>query len=317
MSFLLQIGQNLMNFFSNIHLPPEVKILQRVETPYNNILVVQNKSIRELWFLQNNEFFLQSKMNIKQPESLVLVYSQLLMASLLFVPHPKNILVIGLGGGVLPITLNTLYPESHIDVVEIDSKITELCKKYFNLKESENLRVHTNDGRLFLKERDKNYCYDLVILDAFKSGWVPFHLKTFEFYKEINNALTPEGLVSSNLYGKSNKLKPRDLKTFSKVFKHIYLVEDPNEVATVLIANNGEKRLDKETLRAKGLNLKKEKQIPYALDLLPELMVEAKYQDSSARELNDNFASHEFSRIVKENNDNTGKRKPYPIRSSS
>lgn len=42
----------------------------------------------------------------------------------------------------------------------------------------------------------------------------PYHLKTREFYKETRDILKPKGVVGSNLYGKGNFLKPRDIKTF-------------------------------------------------------------------------------------------------------
>ena len=41
--------------------------------------------------------------------------------------------------------------------------------------------------------------YDLVFLDAFKGGSVPYHLKTVEFYREIARSLTEEGILVTNL----------------------------------------------------------------------------------------------------------------------
>ena len=95
--------------------------------------------------------------------------------------------MIGLGGGVLPRFLNEVYPDIEIDVVEVDPRVTELARRYFGFKESPRLRVFEDDGRAFVKQR--GHKYDMVFLDAFKGGSVPYHFKTVEFYREIAQSL--------------------------------------------------------------------------------------------------------------------------------
>ena len=44
----------------------------------------------------------------------------MMLGALLLNPDPHSILIIGLGGGTLPRTLEKLLPQADIDVVEID-----------------------------------------------------------------------------------------------------------------------------------------------------------------------------------------------------
>jgi hypothetical protein len=60
-----------------------------------------------------------------------------------------------------------------------------------------NLRVHVTDGRAFLaaaKER-----YDWVIVDAYQSSDIPFHLVTQEFFQELRAHMSPGGVLAINV----------------------------------------------------------------------------------------------------------------------
>ncbi|MEC7641552.1 MAG: hypothetical protein VYC17_05290, partial [Nitrospinota bacterium] len=131
----------------------EAKILVKKKTRFNHIYILQRGDIREMWFRGNGEYFLQSRVNITQPNSLIMMYSCLMMASLLIKPQPKRVLVIGLGGALFPKFLSSLYPETIIDVAEVDDKVIELSKKYFFFKETQRCRVYAQDGRVFVQER--------------------------------------------------------------------------------------------------------------------------------------------------------------------
>lgn len=291
----------------------EAKILVKKKTRFNHIYILQRGDIREMWFRGNGEYFLQSRVNITQPNSLIMIYSCLMMASLLIKPQPKRVLVIGLGGALFPKFLSSLYPETIIDVAEVDDKVIELSKKYFFFKETQRCRVYAQDGRVFVQERLGKTIYDMVLLDAFKSGSVPFHLKTLEFYEEISRLLNPGGVVASNLYGKSNNLKPHDWQTFAKIFKQVYLFEDPGEVATALIATNEDHRKSAQALVAAA-----EKLTVSGMDHLHMKDIATTYREDKLTSqlgfvFQDDFARGEFLQSVEKNNLNSSDPRPYAI----
>jgi spermidine synthase len=176
--------------------------------------------------------------------------------------------------------------------VEIDPKVIEVSKKYFFLHESNRYRIFEEDGRIFIKNRKGQEPYDWIILDAFKSGSIPYHLKTYEFYREIRTILNPNGVVGSNLYGKGNSLKPRDTKTFMSVFPNIYCFEDEEKVATVLIANGGQ-RWSEEKIH-EGAAIFKKMPEPFSMQEVAKTYRPGKFEKKSVERFDDHFSEKGF-----------------------
>ena len=301
-----------MSIFSQKKKESEVKILVQEKSDYNDIYVMQKGSKREMWFRKKNDFFLQSRIDINKLDTLILVNTKLLISALLLQPAPRSILMIGLGGCAVSNFLSRLYPQAIIDVVEIDQKVIDISKKFFYLNETLNYKVHHDDGRRFVRKMLERKTYDLIYLDAFKSGSVPFHLKTVQFYKDVNRVLSSGGVVGSNLYGKSNLLKPNDWKTFSGEFNRIYCFEDHDRRATVLFATN--------RVETWGMShfIKAAKQFPLSLpfslvDMAKTYRAE-KLEKDNGTVFEDDFTKDEFDRTIEKNNLDRTKSILYPIK---
>jgi spermidine synthase len=301
-----------MSIFSQKKKESEVKILVQEKSDYNDIYVMQKGSKREMWFRKKNDFFLQSRIDINKLDTLILVNTKLLISALLLQPAPRSILMIGLGGCAVSNFLSRLYPQAIIDVVEIDQKVIDISKKFFYLNETLNYKVHHDDGRRFVRKMLERKTYDLIYLDAFKSGSVPFHLKTIQFYKDVNRVLSSGGVVGSNLYGKSNLLKPNDWKTFSGEFNKIYCFEDHDRRATVLFATN--------RVETWGMShfIKAAKQFPLSLpfslvDMAKTYRAE-KLEKDNGTVFEDDFTKDEFDRTIEKNNLDRTKSILYPIK---
>lgn len=303
-----------MNFFKPPKTSSELQVLAEVRSPYNHIYVIEVGGRRELWFRGDGSFFLQSRVDIEERRTLALVYSKMLMASLLFHPSPRRILMIGLGGGAVTNGLHQWYPEAHIDVVDVDRKVIEVCKKYFFLKETDRYRVHETDGRLFVQNRKGKEPYDLIYLDAFKSGSIPYHLKTRQFYEELRAVLQPEGMVGSNLYGKSNKLKPNDCNTFGALFRNTYCFEDPEQIATVLLATNQEPAWTREDLSRAAEKFTAP--VPFLMKEVVSMYRPGKFIDKRASIFKDDFRPEDFLKAMEKHNLEGTLFRPYPIKST-
>ncbi len=297
--------------------PGNLKVLARARTRYNDIFVIEDGVKREMWFNGNGKFFLQTRIDIRNPRLPALVYSKMILATLLIHPNPRRILVVGLGGGALSNSLATWYPECQVDVVEIDPKVIALARKYFMVEEGLNYRVVNQDGRLFIRQQgERGERYDIVYLDAFKSGSIPYHLKTFEFYRELKAALKPEGVVASNLYGKSNTMKPHDRETFLKVFPNIYLFEDEKSVATISIATQGGRVWSREEFITRAGAFVP----PPGMEVSMGEVVKTLKTDPIAKEgkvLRDDFAPGEFDEAIDRNNSQRTLVRQYPIKNVS
>jgi spermidine synthase len=294
----------------------QLKVLTRTRSPFNDILVIERENLREMWFQGNGRFYLQTRIDLDRPGDLALVYTRLLLAPLIWNPKPSRILMIGLGGGVLPRFLHEVYPDIAIDVVEVDARVTELARRYFYFKESPHLRVLEDDGRAFVKQRGRKY--DMVFLDAFKGGAVPYHLKTVEFYREIVQSLKEEGILVTNLYGKSNTLKPRDRKTLESVFHRISFFEDAERVATVCVAMLRDEGTSLEVLQKYISNLPERVQRNLSWLGNMDMIESGSLVEPSGSVFKDDFEASEFFKAVKRNNRNDPFfSHPYPIRNSS
>jgi spermidine synthase len=111
-----------------------------------------------------------------------------------FFPEPSRLLLVGLGGGS---TAKQFARQGwEVDAVEIDSVVTDVARQYFDLQERHG-RVYHEDGRRFLASAET--AWDVVFMDAFGSGSIPFHLMTREAFALARTRLSPGGILMLNV----------------------------------------------------------------------------------------------------------------------
>ncbi len=198
-----------------------LKTLLEKDTFYHRIRVEEDDEARYMYFDRT----LQSAMNLKDPTTLRLIYSRYTSLGFTFRPDAKRILIIGLGGGSIPKKLQKEFPSLEIDVVEIDPEVIQIAKNHFNVRESNRLHLHAQDGRLFLTRTANQY--DIILLDAYYADAMPFHLATREFFELAQRKLTPNGIVVADLIsavtGPSGKIARAFVKTERRVFPQTYV----------------------------------------------------------------------------------------------
>jgi spermidine synthase len=196
--------------------------VESFDTIYNSLTVEKSGSLVELRARSRRGEALESAVDLSDPLKLVVGYTRTLYAGLFFQPKPARVLMIGLGGAGFHRLFAAAYPESLIQTVELDPKVYELCQTRLAFKPTDKTPVALTDGRMFVK-RDKT-TWDWIILDAFRGGFVPPHLKTEEFYKECAARLGERGVFISNLHS-GTELYYSDLKTIRSVFPQVVIFE--------------------------------------------------------------------------------------------
>jgi len=106
----------------------------------------------------------------------------------------QRALILGLGGGSVANTL--LAKGFEVNAVELDRRMADVAKKYFDL--SEKVNVVVDDARHFLRSELTFKKYDVIVLDAFVGEVNPHHLFTEEFFMEIKSLLSDEGIFFIN-----------------------------------------------------------------------------------------------------------------------
>ena len=179
---------------------PKERILLETESPYHYVKVVESGGIRRLRFRRSGQDFEESAINLRNPLDFPLHYYELMMAGFAHQPEPRSILFVGLGGGTLPRAIRHYYPTTQIDVIELDPVVVSAAKKYFGFVEDAKTKVYVRDARVQIRQlvRDGRK-YDMIFLDAFRGGYIPYHLTTKEFLELVRGLLEPNGVVVSNL----------------------------------------------------------------------------------------------------------------------
>lgn len=159
----------------------------------NKTYIYQSKQSTSLHFTITA---IQSEMRADSPYELVLGYTRTMMGFLLFNSAPKNIGMIGLGGGSLPKYCYAYLPNAKIEVAEISAEVIALREHFFIPKNSSRFNVLCIDGADFVK--GKPHQFDVLIIDGFEEHGQPEQLSTHEFYNDCFNSLTPDGILVAN-----------------------------------------------------------------------------------------------------------------------
>lgn len=217
-------------------LTSHAEILHEERSLYSRILVKQEGAIVCLQFNVRSEQRNQSCIDTRHPKQMVFSYTRMSMATLLFVKQPQNILVVGLGGGTLPSAFRNLYPDAHIDTVEIDPAVVAVAEEYFGFQSDPKLKVHVQDARVWTKRAIlKPRRYDIIVLDAFNGEYIPEHLMTLEYLQETKQLLAPQGVLAANTFAVSD-LYDHESATYQAVFGsfiNFRLPESANRVVVV------------------------------------------------------------------------------------
>jgi len=210
-------------------------VIHERASPYNTIIVTEDYSgLRTLLFERGGGR--QSVVKPGDPDHLELPYARVALAGLALCEEPRRILVVGLGGGSLPMFLRAHYPGATIDVAEIDPEVVDVAKKFFGFVEDERMRARVGDGRQFI-ERAPPGGYDIIFLDAFGARDVPKHLTTEEFLLAVRRAVVPSGVVVSNVWRPaSNPLHDSMVRTHQEAFEELFILDVPGDVNNVFLA---------------------------------------------------------------------------------
>ncbi|PRQ02755.1 Spermidine synthase [Enhygromyxa salina] len=225
----------------------EEKLLEQATSEYNTIMVTERGSIRTMYFVVDGTRYIESRWDMDHPNSLDLDYSRTMMAGFLIQPAPKRFMMMGLGGGQISNYLFERFPGLEIDAVDIDPEVVRLARKYFGVPDNPRYRTHVGDGRLFIENAAEPW--DLIMLDAFRGVFVPYHLKTREAYAACLAKLTPGGVVVANLHNLT-RMYPHDRETLAAVFPHRYSFVSESGNQTTFVASASDERVGTYEIRS-------------------------------------------------------------------
>jgi spermidine synthase len=109
---------------------------------------------------------------------------------------PRRIAILGNAGGTVARAFGHFFPSTAVDAVEIDAELTELGRRYLDLR-NPRMRAYAEDARPWLERSDGGF--DAIMVDAYRQPYIPFYLTTREFFELTRDRLTPGGITIVNV----------------------------------------------------------------------------------------------------------------------
>ncbi len=277
------------------------KLLESRESLYNNIYVYGQGPYISMTFGYNRRIYTESVYNTLDDRDLPVDYTRFMTASLMYAKNVHSILEIGFGGGRTAWYLHRFLPDVPITSVELDPAVVQLARKYFGVKDEPNFKVVNRDGRVFLFETKDRY--DVILIDAYRGPFVPFHLLTKQFYELVREHLADGGVVAQNVEP-STMLFDSAVKTINAVFPHLdFFLADGN---VVTIAYDGAPRSSEELDQVASERDQKLKLRYKLTDMLAQRRrfppPNAGTIDPNAKVLTDDFAPVEALKAIEKHN---------------
>lgn len=222
----------------------EWRVLFVADSPYHRVTVRERHGLlRSLKFAAGT----QSLMKLNDPFGPGLPYTDSAHIARLMRPSVRRVLLIGLGGGTIPKQIVNYYPDTTIDVVEIDPVVVDVAKKYFAVQPSERLRIHVGDGRIFLQRSQEKW--DLILVDAYTTNrygdTIPPHLVTREFFAQVAQHLSDGGVLHYHCVFSGSRLLVALQKTIADVFPSSYVTRGEILASQVALLTPKEKALER------------------------------------------------------------------------
>lgn len=196
---LLPILIVIFPFYSANNIKPNV--IYHSTSLYHDIYVYElndeKNDSRYRYLTFGNKDTIQGKMNVNNPDQLVLNYSQDIWdLSNEYKDNSKNVFIVGHGIGSIVKKFET--EGKKVKVAEIDKTVLEVSREYFQYNGNS---VIIGDGRKILN--DEKMKSDIIFLDAYNNTTqIPFHLVTKEFFKLTESKLKQDGVLLVNAIGK-------------------------------------------------------------------------------------------------------------------
>ena len=206
---------------------------------------------------------IQSAIRLSRPDELELHYTRAMMAFLLFEPAPRDVVMIGLGGGSIARFANARLPETRMTVVEINPRVLAAARSFFGLPTDDpRLAIELEDGARWIPaHRD---CADVVLLDAFEDGESVKALATGEFYAACRAALRRRGILVVNFIAEERRFG-KYLGRIEEAFDgRVLCLPAQDRVNMIVLAfKGGPARVSIDSLKATARVLKRRFALPF------------------------------------------------------
>jgi spermidine synthase len=276
----------------------EPGLIEKVASLYNDIyLYKQDDGNFMLSFGAKRLRYIESIIDPQDELDLPVEYTQSMTgAALAYAPGLDDAAIIGLGGGRTAWYLHKSVPDLSFTAVELDPEVARITDRYFGVRPEKNVDVAISDGRVWLTRSDKKF--DIILVDAYRGPFVPFHLLTSEFYKLVADHLKPGGIAVQNVEP-TTMLFDSAVATIKSAFAHTVFLYGGGNI--VIVGYNGPEK-DEATLQKIVAERQARYHFRYPLtEILSRRFTPA--PDDKTAPLTDDFAPVEYLKAIARHNE--------------
>jgi len=278
----------------------EDALVEKVESLYNDIyLYRRSDGYYVLSFGARRLHYVESIVNPRDELELPVSYTRAMTAVSVYSAGLDDAAMIGLGGGRTSWYLHKSIPELRLSAAELDPAVVRIDAQYFGVKREPNFEINTVDGRVFLARTDKSF--DIVLVDAYRGPFVPFHLLTREFFTLAKKRLKPGGALVQNVEP-STMLFDSAVATISNVFTNLDFYKGEGNI--VVVAYDGPRKSAAELRQVAG-----ERQAKYNFRYDMSKLLDLQFSprvDWTKQPLTDDFAPTEYLKAIERRNEKRG-----------
>lgn len=174
-------------------------IMHDLDIDLDDVTFSESDGVRYLHF---GTEWIQGAMSLRRPYDLVLTYTQQMMAWLLFKESHKEdeIALLGLGAGSL-LRFCLKHTSSQLCTVEINPRVTAICKSFFRLSVQERSTIVHEDAEKWIAQANQTNRFDVLMVDLYDAHAQGPVCSSAEFYKSCYQSLRDDGIMSVNLFG--------------------------------------------------------------------------------------------------------------------
>jgi spermidine synthase len=143
-------------------------------------------------------------------------------------PQNPNLLILGLAAGTTSDLYTKIYGAMPITGVELDPQIIEVGRRYFAMNQP-NLNAIAADGRRWLAQQPPSTQWEIILVDAYRPPYIPFHLTTVEFFALVRQHLRADGVLAINVgrTASNYELVEALAATAGQIFPSLYRIDEP------------------------------------------------------------------------------------------
>ena len=215
----LMVGAVIVAALSGLYMPKHGDV--SIETPSAHYSIVNYTSNgRQIRGLVTGPTGVQSGVYLDDTKDLPFWYTRR-MVEVTIAAKPRTVLLLGGGAFTMAEYMARQLPNTHIDVVEIDPGLENISRQYFSYQSLPNVKLIFDDARTYIQRTNRHY--DVVLIDVYNGGEIPYSLLTAEYGSELARITREDGLVVANLIAGLNNAPCRGLfAAFDAVYRRTW-----------------------------------------------------------------------------------------------